>query len=865
MEIGVDLMSVSLDELFEMHDFKPNEQQRTAIESMEGPLFLMAGPGSGKTRVLLWRTINAIVFKEIEPDSIFLSTFTEKAARQLKDGLQSILGSVTNKTGVVYDISQMYVGTLHSLCQRIIVDRRLIDDGSKVKPPVLMDQLGQYFFVNSNRFWKIAEELLHTSDEIIREDIMMYLDRYRSSKHDIALALIGLFNRFSEENLPLEHIKKHAEKNKKETLINIYKLYEWYRNELSKKNIVDFALLQKKALDTLENSSHSDDVFSYVVIDEFQDTNGIQEEIIFKLAQGNNNLCVVGDDDQALYRFRGATVENFVEFPNRCDHYLQKEPQAIKLNINYRSKKKIVEAYTDFINNESWIKENGEGYHRLVDKDIIAKSDDNELSVFTTSPGKSEDVSKETAAFVKRLIDNKKVADPNQVAVLFPALKNNKHVQRMKKAFEEEGILVYAPRAGKFLGMEEAKALFGALIHIIGKPERQDYGGDYKAFHDWMDQSQELISQISNKDEQMFEFLQEKKRELERCKEDYMRLEKTVTEMGMSVSDNYDPSKHKKALAQTSSLSNHAVKGLGSQRLDTFIQQKLKGNNPYSIKYILNRATSVDWNVLDIFYRVIGFSYFSRVFKLAEEGKDEGPIMNLSKISDYLSRYIEQSQPVISGARLVEGRLRNDFFGRYVYGLFRIGESEAENEDTPFPKGRVPFLTIHQSKGLEFPYVILGATGKKNFGVPVVEEIVRPMAKRSSEPLSKIPRFDTMRLFYVALSRAEKGLILTNLKGAGQVVDPAFKKLYQKNNFPTLDSLDIKKLSKIESANSGEIPKVYSYTRDYLMYLKCPRNYMVFNRYGFTPARTQTMLFGTLVHQTIEDLHNHLISMRGDQ
>src|SRR5690606_4243260 len=140
------------------------------------------------------------------------------------------------------------------------------------------------------------------------------------------------------------------------------------------------------------------------------------------------------------------------------------------------------------------------------------------------------------------------------------------------------------------------------------------------------------------------------------------------------------------------------------------------------------------------------------------------------------------------------------------------------NEETPFPKGRVPFLTIHQSNGLDFPYVILGTPGKRNWGVPRIEEIVRPLLSSDNEPLSRMNEFDTMRLFYVALSRAEKGLIITHLRGRGQVIDPAFKQLFEEMNYPLITDIDVNNLSN-SHRNTDEIPKVYSYTSDYLLYL----------------------------------------------
>jgi DNA helicase-2/ATP-dependent DNA helicase PcrA len=115
---------LTIEDVWEAAMFKPNRAQERAIRHSEGPLYLTAGPGSGKTRVLLWRTLNLVVFHEVDPAEIFLSTFTEKAALQLREGLQALLGMVTNRTGRPYDLTQMYMGTVHSLCQRMLTDRR---------------------------------------------------------------------------------------------------------------------------------------------------------------------------------------------------------------------------------------------------------------------------------------------------------------------------------------------------------------------------------------------------------------------------------------------------------------------------------------------------------------------------------------------------------------------------------------------------------------------------------------------------------------------------------------------------------------------------------------------------------------------
>ena len=139
--------------LWKEYEFEPNPRQREAILHNDGPLFLPAGPGSGKTRVLLWRVINLVLTHGVAPDEIFLSTFTEKAALQLSNGLRALLGAVSEKTGHAYDTANLYVGTVHSLCQKILLDRRFSAERARARSPILLDELDQYMFLRRNANW----------------------------------------------------------------------------------------------------------------------------------------------------------------------------------------------------------------------------------------------------------------------------------------------------------------------------------------------------------------------------------------------------------------------------------------------------------------------------------------------------------------------------------------------------------------------------------------------------------------------------------------------------------------------------------------------------------------------------------------
>lgn len=134
---------ITLETLWADVGFTPNPAQEQAIRYMGGPLYLPAGPGSGKTRVLLWRVVNLIVFHEVKPNQIFLSTFTEKAALQLKEGLRSLLAVASRHTNQHYDLAGLYVGTVHSLCRRLLLDRRLHAQRQRGQVPALRDELSQ--------------------------------------------------------------------------------------------------------------------------------------------------------------------------------------------------------------------------------------------------------------------------------------------------------------------------------------------------------------------------------------------------------------------------------------------------------------------------------------------------------------------------------------------------------------------------------------------------------------------------------------------------------------------------------------------------------------------------------------------------
>lgn len=845
-----------IESLFARVGFSPNDNQREVIEHLDGPLFLVAGPGSGKTRVLLWRVVNMVVFHGVQPESIFLSTFTEKAAKQLQDGLVSLLGLASEQTGKPYDLSGMYVGTVHALCHRLLQDRTLVADRERSSAPAVLDELDQYFTLAQGSFWSEAIKQLGFEGEVpaFRETLSAQFDPPASaSRHKAVVNLQSLFNRLSEEDLDPKEILEKAPAE----YASLFRLYQLYRDRLGK-NRVDLSLLQRAAYRALLASDGTMHRFKHVIVDEYQDTNAIQERIFFRLAGGSKNVCVVGDDDQALYRFRGATVENFVEFPKRCAGALGVEPRRIELGINYRSRRGIVQAYTSFVTEHDWSRPGG-GQFRLHDKGVRAHSTDDGISVVATAPGKPVDLVDEIATLCRRLIDEEVVTDPNQIAFLFPTLKST-IVERFEEALGRVGLRVYAPRAKRFLEADEPTLMVGLLARVLGKPPRNEAfdRGEYGEFHSWLDSATTVADALMECDATLRGFVALRVAELNAIKRDYSALQAVIEQEGWSEDTAYDPSTHKRALLNAAGLSADARRALGGAGLEKLYRERLANDNPLGLRNVINRATTADWGLLDLFYRFLGFQRFREMIDIADGGTDEAPVCNLALTSQLLARYVDTFPPLITGQGLATEMLQRGFFQAFLFALFRMGEGEYEDVEDPSPRGRIPFLTIHQSKGLEFPVVVLGSA-RTNRRARRVEELVRPFLPLGGEPLDRMPGFDAIRMFYVALSRAQNLLVLAHAKGQGQKVDTEFHELMR--TAAPITGFDVRSVPKAKQEPDVAVRR-FSYTSDYLAYQRCPRQYMLFERYGFAASRTQTMFFGSLVHSTLEDLHHRMIAER---
>ncbi len=283
-----------------------NPQQQAAVEALEGPVLIFAGAGSGKTRVLTHRIANLIYSGTAMPHEILSVTFTNKAAGEMRDRIIRMLGE---------DRSHINMGTFHSICARIL-RREALYIGYEQSFSIYDDEDGQMVVK------KILKDLQISTDVIKPNSVFYNIKQFKSQMIFPAEAADLSLSTFDD---------------------TVAKIYAMYQAELKNSSAMDFDDLLLKPLELFEKNPHIlkkyQDQFKYILVDEYQDTNKAQFLFVEALSHVHKNLCVVGDDDQSIYGWRGADIGNILDFQQHFP-----SAKMFKLEQNYRSTKTILSA-----------------------------------------------------------------------------------------------------------------------------------------------------------------------------------------------------------------------------------------------------------------------------------------------------------------------------------------------------------------------------------------------------------------------------------------------------------------------------------------------------------------------------------------
>ena len=606
-----------------------NPSQIQAIETINGPVLIMAGAGSGKTRVLTHRYAHLVKHHNVDVEQILAITFTNKAAEEMKSRISKLLN---------LKISPKWISTFHSLCVKIL---RIHGDKIGYKSNFTI-----YDQSDSN---KVIRNCMSENNV----DLKQYSPK-RFQAH-----ISNLKNSMISPGEALENAESFFE-------VKVAEIYSSYEKKLIIANSMDFDDLLIKTVELLQTNESIlkfwSNKFQFIMVDEYQDTNFVQYKLVELLGSNNKNVCVVGDSDQSIYAFRGADIRNIIEFEKDFSN-----ATVIQLDKNYRSSKKILNLANSVISNNP----------RKIEKNLWTDNEDGlDISSFRFRSEKDE--ARWVAEEVKNLIDSSK---ENEVAIFY-------RTNSQSRLFEEElrmlNINYKVIGSVRFYDRKEIKDVISYLQFLVND-------SDTVAFERIVNVPRRGIGESTVK-----------------------KIRVYLNETGKSIFE---------ALESIEEIKNISprIKGSLSEFKDLITELK---------SYSLQGPSKTIQKVLEL----TGYK-----MSLIKEGTLESQ-MRIENIEELLNSAFSFENLYEEEIDEPYGMLRD-----YLESIALFSETD-KLEDAD----RVLLMTLHNAKGLEFPYVFM--TG--------MEENLFPHERSSQGDNSEIE--EERRLCYVGITRAEKKLYLTH-------------------------------------------------------------------------------------------------------
>ena len=420
-----------------------NNAQKEAVMHLDGPLLIVAGAGSGKTKVLTSRIANIIKAKKAFPNQILAVTFTNKAAKEMQIRVSKLLGS--NATGL------SWLGTFHSICAKLL--RKHASAANLNSNFTIIDTDDQIRLIKN----------ICKAENI---DVKQLAPRY----------ILAIIDRWKNKGFYPDGVIINQKDIYEKNILPIYKIYQ---KKLIDLNSCDFGDLILHTVKILEGNKDIQEIYSknfkYILVDEYQDTNFIQSKWLNLLAEKNKNICCVGDDDQSIYSWRGAEIKNFLEFDQIYD-----DTKVIRLEQNYRSTQNILNVASNLIANNQ----------NRVGKTLTSTSNEGDLIKLNCyKNGKDEAIG--VADEIEKI---KKQFSLNNIAILVRAIFQTREFE---ERFLKIGIPYRILGGTKFYEKAEIKDAIAYLRliyqgkddlsfeRIINNPKRSIGNNTLKIIHDY--------------------------------------------------------------------------------------------------------------------------------------------------------------------------------------------------------------------------------------------------------------------------------------------------------------------------------------------------------------------------------------------
>jgi DNA helicase II / ATP-dependent DNA helicase PcrA len=806
---------------------KLNEQQRKAVDTIEGPVMVIAGPGTGKTQILAARIGKILLDTDVLPENILCLTYTDAGTIAMRKRLVQFIGA---------DAYKVNIYTFHAFCNDVIQDnlqlfektsldavselesiqlfKTLIDDFPKNHP--LKRYRGDvYYEINNLKNLFSAMKREGWSPDFINQKIEEYIDDLPSRDEYIAKRAVKDFKKGDVRTDKIEE-----EKEKMEKLKAAVNEFDNYQKLMRKKNRYDFDDMINWVIKVFEENSNVlsnyQEKFQYMLVDEYQDTSGIQNRLVQLLINywDKPNVFVVGDDDQSIYRFQGANVENMLGFANAYT----KDLLTVVLTNNYRSTQPILDISKTLINkNEERLVKKIDG----LSKELIASN--TKINGLTNQPVINEyNAVKEEMAGITQQVFNllEQKMEPGKIAVIY---KENKYGEELAKYFRLKGIPVYSKRSINILENAFVKKLV-QLLRYLNAEHDTPYGGD------------EMLFEILH-----YDFYNVPPIEIAKL---------TVEVNGKRYSG--EPTSIRKLLFDKANT-------LAKTLFDTGINENLKKTSKIIEQLI---ADVSNLTLQQLFANII---QHGGVLPYIMQHKEKITLLQLlSALFDFIK----------------EETSRNPLME--LKGLIAVIDL-MEKENLPLPMVQVAgsdkgvnLLTAHGSKGLEFEQVFFAGVNASSW------EKKRkpgggykfPDTMFSSQPVSSDEE-ELRRLFYVALTRAEQHLHISyaKYKNDGKEMEPSmFIAEILEQHLIEIEKIKIsdEALMAFELLQfNAQAPEIQQAEEDFITalldkfvmnvtalsnYLKCPLQFYYQNLIRIPTGKSEATEFGSAIHYALEKL-----------
>ncbi len=649
-----------------------NEEQLLAVNHGDGPLLIIAGAGTGKTTVITQRIKHLILEKKVAPSEILALTFTEKAAAEMEERVDVELP---------YGYTQLWIETFHAFCDRILrSDAIHIGLNPSYK---LATEAESILFLRKNLFQLKLRYFQPLGNPYkFLQGFLTHISRLRDD--DITADDYGAFAEKlgREKNADPDEVRKTLE------LANAYKIYESLK---AKEGIMDFADLISNVLKLFRTRKNILSIyqnqFKYILVDEFQDTNFSQNEMAILLAGARKNITVVGDDDQSIYRWRGAAISNIIQFRKHFP-----KAKVIALTKNYRSTQEILDRAYQLIqfNNPDRleVKEN-------INKKLISARSEQGEAVETHFANRVENEAEFVIKKIKEMIKNKQY-EYKDFAILVRA---NDHAQPFVRALERARIPYQFLGPGRLFHQEEIKDLL-AYLKILYNFE--DNASVYRLL--------------------------------------------TMPFFGFDARDIA-------AILNFAKRKNYllfeAMENIDELTLKEGVATKIKEITAMIHRHLKRVPRESAGQILYYFFEESGLF---REYLAAEKPEEEKRVQNVARFFEKLKNF-EAEHTDASIFAVVD----------WIDLSMELGESPLASEADWSENNAVNIMTVHSSKGLEFPVIFLVSLLTQRFPsrdrkeqIPVPEALIKEVLPEGDYNLQ-----EERRLFYVGMTRAKDQLFMT--------------------------------------------------------------------------------------------------------